>query len=99
MLTCLKWGSNIYQLMYCMNTVFLFCYGATAQIGSRHACSAPLIERSVRRRGLYIHNTNPQHTNIHTLSRIRTRNPKNQASAGLHRRCFVTVLHAETLFF
>jgi hypothetical protein len=87
-----------------------FC-GATAQLGDRpphcwglhitnneiHTLgSAPLNERSARRRGCYLHN--PQQTqemNIHAVSGIRTRDRSNQAVSDLrltphcyrHRHC------------
>ena len=47
----------------------------------------PLNEWSARCRGRYLHNT--QHTqekNIFAFSRIRTRDPRNQAASGLRRR-------------
>jgi len=41
----------------------------------------PLDERSARRRGYYLHNTQQiQETNTHSLSGIRTRDPSNQAA-------------------
>jgi hypothetical protein len=46
-----------------------------------------LNERSARCRGRYLHKTQQtQDTNIHALSGIRTRDPSNQAAAGLRHK-------------
>jgi hypothetical protein len=77
-----------------MKASLLLC-GATAEVGPRTAYSwgssithkahtsgrTPLDKWSVRRRGRFLHNTQPaQETNIHALNRIRTRDPSSQTA-------------------
>ena len=54
-------------------------------------------ERSARRRGRYLQNTQQKHeTNIHARRGIRTRDPSNQADADLRCR---TYGHRDRLLF